>query len=253
MIFYFSGTGNSQWVAETLSLELNDVALSVPVEMNKGNREYSLEEGERLGFVFPVYSWGMPQFMETFIRSLNVENVSYLYMVCTCGDDIGLTTELFSDIVQAKGWALDLAYSVQMPNTYVCMPGFDVDSKEVVLGKKSRAVERLNTIIEHIKANDKVVDVVRGGVPWMKSKVIRPLFNKYLVTSKYFKVLDKCVGCGKCCSECPMANISLNNDTNKPRWQDNCVGCLRCYHSCPVNAIQFGAFTKEKGQYRYEK
>lgn len=34
-----------------------------------------------------------------------------------------------------------------------------------------------------------------------------------------------------------------------PVWQNkNCTGCLRCYHNCPKRAIEWGKFTRNKGQ-----
>ena len=38
-----------------------------------------------------------------------------------------------------------------MPNNYILMPGFDVDSKEVETEKLKKAPERLKSIISFIK------------------------------------------------------------------------------------------------------
>jgi flavodoxin len=52
MLFYFSGTGNTRWVAEFLAQELNDRLRFIPDEIG-GDMHYVLKDGERLGFVFP--------------------------------------------------------------------------------------------------------------------------------------------------------------------------------------------------------
>ena len=54
MIFYFSGTGNSAWVARQLAEGQNEELLSIAVEIDR-NKEYKLKEGEKVGFVFSVY------------------------------------------------------------------------------------------------------------------------------------------------------------------------------------------------------
>ena len=54
MIFYFSGVGNSAWVARHLAERLQDNVLSVAEEINKGIN-YVAKPGEKVGFVFPVY------------------------------------------------------------------------------------------------------------------------------------------------------------------------------------------------------
>ena len=55
MIFYFSGTGNSAWVARQLAEGQNEELLSIAMEIDR-NKAYKLKEGEKVGFVFPVYA-----------------------------------------------------------------------------------------------------------------------------------------------------------------------------------------------------
>ena len=103
MIFYFSGTGNTRWVAQFLQQELNDTLRFIPDEIG-GEMHYKLKEGERLGFVFPCYGWGVPPFVERFIEQVRIEHVEYLYFVTTCGDDTGMTAEIFCDDVAKKAY-----------------------------------------------------------------------------------------------------------------------------------------------------
>lgn len=50
MIFYFSGTGNSRYVAEQIADATNEELISITKEeMNKGV-SYVLQDGERVGF-----------------------------------------------------------------------------------------------------------------------------------------------------------------------------------------------------------
>ncbi len=249
MIFYFTGTGNSEYVAKSMSNALGDECLFIPEVLDLKDT-YKLKQGERLGFVFPVYSWGIPEFIIDFIKQIKVDGVSYVYFVCTCGDDTGRTKEQFVAIAGTKGWTVQLGYAIQMPNTYVCLPGFDVDSKDVVCKKTQNAATRLHEIIQHVQRYDvNIFDTLPGTMPWFKSSVIRPVFNKVLITSKFFHTNDSCIKCRKCVTECPMHNIYFDEQQSKICWHDCCVGCLRCYHICPTNSVQFGAFTKGKGQY----
>lgn len=250
MVFYFSGTGNSRWVAETLAARLDDKAVSV-TDVDGDDAWLEIRKDERLGFVFPVYAWGMPEYFESFINKMRVKNVGYVYFVCTCGDDTGKTREQFISVAGRKGWKVSSGYSVRMPNTYVCLPGFDVDKPELERAKREDAERRVEWIAGQVMSCvDGEFDVFPGAVPWLKSRVVRPLFNKLLITSRPFRVTDKCVECGKCANVCPAKNIRMRK---RPVWDDKCLGCLRCYHSCPVNAVQFGPFTKGKGQYLFEK
>jgi LysM repeat protein len=73
MIFYFSGCGNSKYVAETIAAGLNDNLTFIPEAAREGRYDYTLAEGERLGFVFPVYSWAPPKLVLDFVKKLTVK------------------------------------------------------------------------------------------------------------------------------------------------------------------------------------
>ena len=253
MIFYFTGSGNSEYVANALSVALGDRCVFIP-DVLEVDVTYELADGERLGFVFPVYAWGVPEFVAKFVASLRVKGAEYVYFVCTCGDDTGKTKEQMLDIARSRNWNVALGYAVQMPNTYVCLPGFDVDAPEVEKQKLSNAKVRMDEVILHLKNYDRgCFDTLPGAMAWFKSAVARPFFNKYLITAKPFHSQDNCIHCGRCEKECPMGNIKLSAVSSRPEWGERCVGCLRCYHLCPTNSIQYGTFTKGKGQYCYKK
>lgn len=78
MIYYFSGTGNSRWVAEQLALKTNDIALNLVREPAP-----SSIEGELFGLVFPVHSWGVPDPVVVFAKKL-IGKPAFSYGVCTC-------------------------------------------------------------------------------------------------------------------------------------------------------------------------
>ena len=59
MIFYFSGTGNSAWVARQLAEGQNEELLSIAMEIDR-NKAYKLKEGEKVGFVFLYMHGDLP-------------------------------------------------------------------------------------------------------------------------------------------------------------------------------------------------
>ena len=244
MIYYFSGTGNSLYVARHLADEIGErlCPMTMPYSTNDGN----------IGLVFPVYAWGIPNVVEKFVRSLKdiaTKGNVYLYAVMTCGDDMGYADRVLEN---ALGRKLDAAFSVLMPDVYVCLPGFDVDSKEECKEKFAKEKETVRGIVACIKERKTVRLLKRGSFPWTKTYIICPLFNRYLVTDKYFRVdASKCVSCGRCTKMCPMGNILIIDEV--PKWQSNCAGCLACYHACPHHAINFGTMTQKKGQYNLMK
>ena len=252
MIFYFSGTGNSKWVAESLAEEFKEKLVFIPDAINKDEYRYCLAQGERLGFVFPCHAWAVPEFIVEFIDRLKIDNVSYIYYVCTCGDDTGQLKEQFCRLMDQKGWTCSMGYDIVMPESYVCLPGFDVDDEFTAKHKQSIAKTRLEFLVDDITDQRVgVFEVIPGKFAGIKSGVLNWAFRKWLMTPEKFTAESFCKGCGTCVSECPMHNITLQS--GRPVWGDSCVNCLRCYHACPQHAIEWGKWTKNKGQYLYKK
>ena len=51
MIFYFTGTGNSRWVAEALGTAFDEPLVSIADALNEGKNAYPLGEREKVFFV----------------------------------------------------------------------------------------------------------------------------------------------------------------------------------------------------------
>ena len=236
-MYYFSGTGNSLYVCRHLAGLLGESVcpMTSPVPSDDAS----------VGLVFPVYAWGIPNVVERFVREHDFSG-RFLYAVMTCGDDVGYADNVLR---KALGGRLDAVFSVQMPNTYVCLPGFDVDKDDVAQAKVESTLLRLPSIAEYIMRREKRTDVVRGACAWLKTYVLRPMFNRFLVTDKYFHVVSKqCTQCKRCVRGCPLGNMAMDEKGNVVWKHENCTACLRCYHRCPNKAVQFGRFTKNKGQ-----
>ena len=74
MIFYFSGTGNTRWAAMQISEKTNEKLVDITKEIGK-HTTYKLDEGELIGFCFPIHGWRPPLIMRKFIEQLSIENI----------------------------------------------------------------------------------------------------------------------------------------------------------------------------------
>ncbi|HPU95160.1 MAG TPA: EFR1 family ferrodoxin [Candidatus Gracilibacteria bacterium] len=254
MIFYFSATGNSEWVAKQLADILGEVTVSVNDELRNPQSDFtfSLSDDERIGFVFPIHSWGVPSLMVKFIKRLKLENYAghQVFAVCTCGDDAGYTNRILSDLLKKKNLTLESCHTVQMPNSYIVFPFFDVDSDEVEHKKVEAAPIRIRKISKAIVDGIEDKSLYNtGSVPRLKTNVIYPLFKKYTFGQNPFTVSDDCIHCRLCAMKCPANNIRIEND--KPVWGNQCVQCLACVNHCPKRAIDYGKITKKKGRYHF--
>lgn len=246
MICYFSGTGNTRLVAEALGALLDDAITPITTAP-------PIIEDVTLGLVFPIYAWGMPEIFAKWLKDVKISaQVSYIYMVCTCGDDIGCTDKTLKKSLHIHHQrSLQAAFSLRMPNTYVSLPGFDVDSEALAEQKLVVAREELKVIAEHIRLRHQIVQVVPGRFPRLKTYLLRPFFNRFLLSDKPFSATPDCITCRTCERVCPVQNITF--PSSRPAWGGRCTGCLACYHHCPKHCINYGKRTIGKGQYKAPK
>ena len=97
MVFYFSGTGNTRWIAEQIAKAIGEQLLYIPDLMRDVQYEFSLSENERIGFCFPTHGWQPPRIVREFVRKLKLSyptastdrEMPYCWALTTCGDDMG--------------------------------------------------------------------------------------------------------------------------------------------------------------------
>ena len=274
MIFYFSGTGNSKWAAKTLALETGDTLVSIPEVINS-DCSFTLEKDEHIGFIFPIHGWRVPNIVKEFLTKLTIKTLGedtshvkhYCFCLVTAGDTIGKAMERFQqqlkNVAVGDSLPLNAVCSLIMPESYVGLPGMDVDTKEKELEKKELASKQLKEfskiIKQHPHADNNQIwgreQLKRGPIPSFFSGPIGGFFEHFLITDKHFHVDSRrCVKCGICANVCPVDDIK-GGLGYEPEWQHNgkCLTCFSCYHHCPHHAIEFGKRTQKKGQYFYNK
>lgn len=104
MIFYFSGTGNSKHVAQSIARITGDKQIAITKDLIKINEIYELEVEERIGFVFPVYWYSLPTLVVEFLKNLTISGYQshYVYGVATYGIAGGKCNEAIDRSVRRK-------------------------------------------------------------------------------------------------------------------------------------------------------
>lgn len=247
MIFYFSGTGNTRWLAQQLGAATGEQVVNI-AEIYDNTPTYTLAEGERLGFCFPVHGWRPPFLVREFVRRLQVRNAEghYCYVFATCGDDVGLTFDYFQRDLSTIGLQADSVFSIIMPESYL-FPFIDaIDPADVAEKKKAQAREVLPTLLPYIVDRVKRQRHINASRwPRINSHLLGAFFLHCWVTDKPFGVAaDRCRHCGRCAKVCPVKNIAMD-EQGLPQWLHNgrCTTCFTCYHRCPAHAVTYGTRT----------
>ena len=120
MIFYFSGTGNSNYVAKRIADALGDEILNLNDRIKSGDT-LPVETGERVIIVTPTYAWRIPRIVRDWLRKTELRGAKRSWFVMTCGSEIGNADQYNRELCAEKGLACMGTAQIVMPENYIAM------------------------------------------------------------------------------------------------------------------------------------
>ena len=213
MILYFSGTGNSKYVAKRIADALGDALVNLNDRI-KASDTSSVETGERLIIVTPTYAWRIPRVVRDWLRKTELRGAKQVWFVMTCGSEIGNADKYNRELCAEKGLSCMGTAQIVMPENYIAMfsaPQAD-EARQIV----AQAEPRIDRAIAAIQANQLFAPTRNNLYDRLMSGPVNPVFYKCFVKADAFTVSDACIGCGQCAKRCPMNNVTLKD--GKPSW-----------------------------------
>ena len=95
MVLFFTGTGNSRYIAERIAEALGDELLSMNDRIKAGEPS-PVASDERLVIVTPTYAWRIPRIVRDWLAKTSFPNAKQAWFVMTCGSEIGTSDTTFS-------------------------------------------------------------------------------------------------------------------------------------------------------------
>jgi ferredoxin len=245
-LYYFTGSGNSLFVAKELQKRIPKTEL-VPVvsELEKDNPESTTK---RIGFVFPTHGQTVPIPVKKFLKKLDVTESEYLFLVTTRGGSRFFGFEKFNKILKKKKRKLNAGFIINMYNNDPKFKNWEKPSDETLKEIERKVLKKVEAIQEVINNNQDYIEKDTDYVTFNCIPPFRQLLERLVLfamgfaersgNKDYFYADENCIGCGTCATVCPSGKVIMVDD--EPVWQDSvqCYLCYACINYCPKEASQ---------------
>ena len=257
MILYFSATGNTKLMAETLAERLNDESADLLLRIK--NNDYSEIHSDRPFIICsPVYVSELPCFVSDYLKKVSFSGCPDAYGIFTNGGYSGIAGGQLKKIIAQKNMRFNGYAEFKLPSNHMTNRSHkDLDETEII--------NRIKTSLGKV---GKVAGIIQNGsrfrnrhiflLEYIVTLPIAPVLCYYTQGTKGFRAKDNCISCGKCAKLCPMNVIELNTTTGKekkmPVWvAERCAHCMSCIQNCPVEAIEYLDITEGRKRYNVYK
>lgn len=246
MVIYFTGTGNSRFVAETIAKRTDDELISFRSFFNK-EREMDLHSTKPYVIVCPIYAGGLPEVVTNFIKNAKLDGSKEVYFITTCGANSGKIVNTVNKIITKRNLVLKGFAEIVMLSNYIIM--YNPPTKEEAdktLKDSLAKIEEITTAI----INGEEFELGRGFTLFdnvQSSGLVNKMFHKFMAKDNDFYVTDDCVGCNLCEKACPVVNITMED--SRPKWNGSCTHCVGCINVCPHDAVKYKDKVDGKNKY----
>ena len=248
MILYFSATGNCAFAAKRIAEKLGDEAVSLLPKLRE-NDHAPLRSDKPWVIVAPVYVAEMPRIVSAWLKATPLEGCRDIFFVFTCASEMSCSGYFARQIAEEKGLVYHGSASVTMPTNYPIF--FTVKENYECRRIVEAAIPVIDKAAEIISLNGVIPEKKPSRAILGATIPVNELYYKYFVKADGFYATDACIGCGRCASVCPCANIRLSD--KRPVWGDSCTHCMACLSSCPKEAIEYRGKTEGKRRYHFPK
>ena len=244
MIFCFSGTGNSRYIARRFAEALKDTVVDLNAKI-KAQDNSLIQTGKDVIIVVPTYAWRIPRVVSEWLTKTELASAECIWFVMDCGSEIGNAAKYNRHLAEQMKLRYMGTAQVVMPENYIAM--FNAPQVEEARQIVARAEPDIDNAIAAVRENRAFPPSRRKLYDRFMSGPVNPIFYKFFVKANAFTASSACIGCGQCVKRCPMNNVTLKD--GKPSWGKNCTHCMACICYCPKEAIEYGK--KSVGQPRY--
>jgi len=252
VVFYFSGTGNTRYVARSIAAGLPGPPVCRSIESVTAAEADALIEGAScVGFGYPVYASDVPQPMKDFLLALSPHPDVPAFVFCTqwmySGDGARAATRYLRRSRLRVRWAEHF----RMPDD-VCVSAIRfpytndprrlrpvlvrADARAAVFARRIRGAPA-KSLLHLLRPRRRGFNPFSRFLGWFQRVPFRATYARW--RDDISVDLSRCTRCGLCVRLCPSGNLTYDATTDAFPTKGNCVLCLRCYCQCPAAAVEY--------------
>ncbi len=250
MVLYYSATGNTEFIAQEIAKGLGEECINL-LDRIKNNDLSPICSDTPFVICAPVIVCEMPRFMSKFLKNLPLLGNKNVYFVFTSGGYSGISGILAKSLVKKKKMNYLGHADFVMPRNYVASDAYDMLTPDEATARIKTSFEKVKSVVDCIKSKNKLTARHIFFFEALITVPFNPIWCKYKLTAKDFHTDNKCIGCGKCVTLCPLNNIKLED--KKPVWGNECTHCMACIGNCPTEAIEYANISQKKEKYNFGK
>lgn len=245
MIIYFSGTGNSKYIAEMMADVLQDEAVNC-LDYIQNQIAGDFVSTKPWIFVAPVYVSSPPVLFQQFIETANFAGNDKAYFVMTCAGGISASPLFCEKLCLKKNLKYMGTAGVIMPQNYIAF--FKMTETDECKRRYEEAEKKIKVLVNCIGSNQAFETTMVKKGEYFATKLAVKLYYRFFMKTKSFYATKECISCGLCAKKCPRKNIAMKD--GKPVWGKECTHCMACINQCPKMAIEYGKNTIGKSRYQ---
>ena len=250
--FYFTGTGNTRYIAEKLCKKLSAAYRTELIDITSaGDFTGQLMQADVVLLAFPIYGSAPPIPMRQFVhRNGRLFNGKDVLIAETQYFFSGDGAASIGRTVKKLGGNIIGAEHFNMPNNLAdckIFPIKNAEEQQKILARAEKRMDAFAKRILHGKAKKRGFGAFSHAVGYFCQ---RKFWWKGEKKKRNYLKIDgaQCVGCQKCAKNCPVGNLQM--EKGKARALGNCVLCYRCVNLCPRRAITLIGSAPPEKQYK---
>ena len=122
MVFCFSGTGNSRYIARRIADELQEEIIDLN-EKIKATDYSPIKTDDNVIVVTPTYAWCIPRIVSDWLSKTDLLSAKRIWFVMNCGGEIGNAAKYNRRLAKQKNLQYMGTAQILMPENYIAMFG----------------------------------------------------------------------------------------------------------------------------------